>query len=309
MLSYLHGYHAGNAADVLKHSALVFCLDYLRKKEKPLLCVDTHAGAGLYNLTGADPKPRAEGSPHADSRQNREWEKGIGRLLETTEELPAMIASYVKLAYLRSLGLRPLGGEPVRYSGSPLIAAMSLRKGDRLVCFELHPGELDALKVSMAGICGEDWPLVEVRGEDGTAGLLSLLPPPSRRGLILIDPSWEDLSEYESIPQAVLKGLKRFPTGTFIIWYPLLALPRGKSHSSRCDLPPGDVLFGLSNGKRLRVELMTGKAESSPRLMYGSGLVIFNPPWTLRPALEEALPYLAKVLGGNEGSWQLCFTE
>jgi 23S rRNA (adenine2030-N6)-methyltransferase len=187
--------------------------------------------------------------------------------------------------------------------------ARILDKGDRLVCFELHPREAEALKASMAEIRGEKGgrPIIEVRWEDGPAGLKSLLPPPSRRGLILIDPSWEEQSEYESIPRSVQSGLKRFPEGTFIIWYPLLALPKGKAAVSS-SLP--EVLFGLSDGKRCRVELCTGTVHgspsgSSPRGMYGSGLVIFNPPWTLRSALEETLPYLAKVLGNKDGSWHL----
>jgi len=293
MLSYLHGYHAGNAADVLKHSVLAFCLDYLGEKEKPLLCVDTHSGAGFYDLSGAD------------GRQNTEWEKGIGCLLKAAGEPPAMIASYVNLCGINTL-----------YSGSSVIMARMLRKGDRLVCFELHPRELCTLGASMTEVRGEreDGPLIEVRGEDGAGGLRPLLPPPSRRGLVFVDPPWEDLSEYKSIPRAVTEGLRRFPEGTFIIWYPLLTVPKSAPRSSGEDTSLGDILYGLSGGKRrpravCRAELITGTTESSPRGMYGSGLVIFNPPWTLRPALEEALPYLAKVLGGKEGSWELNYGE
>ena len=274
MLSYLHGFHAGGAADVLKHSLLVFCLSYLKKKEKPLLCVDTHAGAGLYDLAG-----------------NREWwEKGLGLLLQSSAEYPPMIDAYVKLS-----------GNQTRcaYSGSPLIMAKMLAKGDRLVCFELHPREAEALKASIQELRDKGRLCIEVRREDGPAGLKSLLPPASRRALIHIDPSWEEQSEYESIPRAVQGALKRFPEGTFIVWYPLLALPKEKA----AGLPPlPDTLFGLSDGKRCRAELYTDTAGNSPRGMYGSGLVVFNPPWTLRAALEETLPYLAKVLG--QGNWR-----
>ena len=274
MLSYLHGFHAGNAADVLKHSMLMFCLSYLKKKEKPLLCVDTHAGAGFYDLGG-----------------NREWENGLGLLLRSGAEAPPMIDDYVK--FCRAQTRRG-------YSGSPLIMARMLAKGDRLVCFELHPREAETLKSVMAEIRGGGKPCVEVRREDGPAGLKSLLPPPSRRALIHIDPSWEEKSEYESIPRAVQSALKRFPEGTFIVWYPLLALPKEKA----AGLPPlPETLFGLSDGKRCLAELCTDTAENSPRGMYGSGLVVFNPPWTLRAALEEALPFLAKVLG--RGRWRL----
>ena len=256
---------------MLKHSLLVFCLSYLKKKEKPLLCVDTHAGAGRYDLTG-----------------NREWEKGLGLLLQSKEKRPAMIDAYIKSCTDRRF-----------YPGSPLHMARGLTKGDRLVCFELHPREAETLESSMTDVQGAGKPGIEVRRQDGPAGLASLLPPPSRRALIHIDPSWEQQSEYESIPRAVLSALKRFPEGVFIVWYPLLARQKEKASSLR------ETLFGLSDGKRCRAELCTGTAERSPRGMYGCGLVIFNPPWTLHAALEETLPYLANVLGGTEGNWQL----
>jgi len=286
MLSYLHGFHAGNAADVLKHSVLLFCLAYLKKKQTPLLCVDTHAGAGFYDLFGA-------GSP-----PNREWEKGMGLLLQASGELPSMITDYVTFC-----GGQTRPGLTEKYPGSPVIMARELTRGDRLVCFELHPREAEALKASMAELRDEGGgrPTIEVRREDGLGGLKSLLPPPSRRGLVLIDPSWEEQGEYESTPGIVQSGIRRFPEGTFIIWYPLLALPKEKA---AVPAPLPDMLFNLSDGKRCRVELCTGPVNS-PRLMYGSGLVIYNPPWTLRAALEETLPYLARVLGGEEGSWRL----
>ena len=300
MLSYLHGFHAGNSADVLKHSALIFCLEYLKKKENPVLCVDTHAGAGFYDLT--------EKSTH----RNKEWEQGLGQLLQTIKwsdkgaegitGIPPMIASYVKLICIEK-------NIPARYFGSPVIMAKILGKGDRLVCFELHPREAETLKASMAEIHGDVKPTIEVRREDGPEGLKALLPPPSRRGLILIDPSWEEKDEYENIPRAVESGLKHFPEGTFIIWYPLLALPKSKDSVSA---PIQDVLFNLSKVKHCRLELnirlpefMVGPIEKSPRNMYGSGLVIYNPPWTLRSALEETMPYLAKVLGEKGASWRL----
>ena len=290
MLSYLHAYHAGNAADVLKHSALLFCLRYLKKKTKPLLCVDTHAGSGFYWL------PDSAGSASRVSK-NREWEKGMGRLLQAAGEPPPMIADYMKLS------------EAQRYPGSPVIMARELAGSDRLVCYELHPQEFEALKVSMEGVRNErdERPTIELRHEDGPAGLKSLLPPVSRRGLILIDPSWEEKSEYESIPRSVQEGLGRFGEGTFIIWYPLLTRPR----LMEADVSLRDLLYGLSGGKRCRAELCSNAAddcsgnESSPRGMYGSGLVIYNPPWTLRSVFEDTLPYLALTLYNNKSAWHL----
>ena len=283
MLSYLHGFHAGGAADVLKHSVLVFCLAYLRKKEKPLLCADTHAGAGFYDLKGNA------------GAQNKEWNQGMGLLLRAPEKPPLAVSEYMKFA------------EERRYSGSPVIMARMLGKGDRLVCFELHPGEFETLKISMDEVRGKRNPFVELRkielrNEDGLGGLKSLLPPPSRRGLVFIDPSWEEQSEYENVPGTVQSALARFPEGTFIVWYPLLAVPKERAASAA---PIRDVLFSLTIGKRCRAELLVQAPENSPRGLYGSGLVIYNPPWTLRAALEETLPYLAKTLGRNAGSWKL----
>jgi len=304
MLSYLHSYHAGNAADVLKHSVLVFCINYLKKKAKPLLCVDTHAGSGFYDLSDTARIP------------NREWEKGIGRLREAAGDMPFMIADYVKLSekYL---------SEKHRYAGSSVLMARELTGGDRLVCYELHPREFEALKVSMEKstarphqgrgsppeVPGESGgrPTVELRRENGLGGFKALLPPPSRRGLVFIDPSWEEQSEYESVPGSVREGLKRFAEGIFIIWYPLLARPKLKEQGVSLR----DTLYELSDGKRCRVELFAEAAdpfpgtESSPRGMYGSGFVIYNPPWTLRAALEEALPWLALTLYNNGGGWHL----
>jgi len=286
MLSYLHGFHAGNAADVLKHSLLLFCLSYLKKKEKPLLCADTHAGVALYDLAGANPP-------------NREWHNGLGLLLPQTEKAPGMIDAYIKFC----------GGNTSQYPGSAAIMAKLLSKGDRLVCFELHPSQAELLAANIAAVSGSAaGTTIEVRREDGLTGLKSLLPPPSRRGLILIDPSWEEAAEYESVPRAIQSALKRFPEGTFIVWYPLLARHKKLDSKSAADI--ADTLFGLSQGKRCRAELYTeGGAVHSPRGMYGSGLVVFNPPWPLRAACEEALPYLAKTLGGADGGWRLDWEE
>jgi len=298
MLSYLHGFHAGNAADVLKHSLLIFCLSYLKKKEKPLLCVDTHAGAGFYDLAG-------------QKAPNREWENGLGLLLRQTEKPPEMIGAYLKLCGTTTADTDTT--QRRQYPGSPAIMAKLLTKGDRLVCFELHPRQAELLAANLAAPASgiRAGPTVEVRQQDGLAGLKSLLPPPSRRGLILIDPSWEQASEYENVPRAVQSSLKRFPEGTFIVWYPLLSQCKKPNDKAAAGNVFGaaalaDSLFALPTGKCCRVELYTqAKAVHSPRGMYGSGVVIFNPPWPLRAACEEALPYLAKTLGGNADGWRL----
>ena len=280
MLSYRHHFHAGNTADVLKHITLIFCLEYMTRKEKPILCVDTHAGAGLYRIW------------QDGKEENREWKNGIGKLLTFINSPDKVLITPASVT--RYLDLICGGGT---YSGSPLLMGKLLRKQDRLVCFELHPKDFEELQVIMATFThmsqGEA-PAIEIRREDGLS-LKSLLPPFSRRGLIFIDPPWEEKDEYEKIPQAVAGCLKRFPQGTYIIWYPLLAEPKTPVHESETM---GETLLKLYSGNRCCFELY-GSAitddANSPRGMYGSGLVIFNPPWVLRRALEEILPFLAGI--------------
>ena len=274
MLSYRHAFHAGNAADVLKHGALIFCLDYLGRKDAPYLCVDTHAGAGYYALD------------RGFAAQNREWEGGIGRLLDAAGEGTPPLAR-------RCLGL--LGGArraEYEYPGSPALIRALLRPQDRGVFFELHPQDYALLEANMAG----DSRLV-LRREDGLSALKALLPPRSRRACVFIDPPYERLEEYALARAALSEGLRRFPSGLYIIWYPLLGGGGVKARSA------GAGLMELYRGNRCRVELCTAPVRE--RGMYGSGLVIFNPPWTLKAALEEALPYFAGILGGGAGSWGL----
>jgi len=281
MLSYRHAFHAGSAADVLKHSALVFCLDYMEGKEKPLLCVDTHAGAGLYSLR--------EGY----AAQNREWEQGLGKLLGAQAELPPLLRRYLEVCFPGGIP-----AAPAEYPGSPLIMSRLLRPADRLACCELHPADYAACKTALPS-------RAELRQADGFASLKGFLPPPSRRGLVLIDPSYELKDDYERVLETLAMALKRFATGTYVVWYPLLR-----------DTPALAVgftgrLLDLCRGSRqpCRAELYTADRENtpanSPRGMYGSGLVICNPPWTLAAALAESLPVLARLAGIGETGWLL----
>jgi 23S rRNA (adenine2030-N6)-methyltransferase len=279
MLSYRHGFHAGNPADVLKHTVLVFCLEYLKQKEKPLLCIDTHGGAGLYPLNSGY------------GAKNREWEGGIGKLPGPADPCPPMLHCYRQI----------IAGYPGKYPGSPELIRTLIRPRDRAVCFELHPEDLGLLSELL-----REEGRISVRGEDSLAGLTGLLPPPSRRGLILIDPSYEEKTDYARIPEVLRKALRRFPQGTYIIWYPLLS-----RHGDSEQFP--EDLLSLFAGNRCGAELYTAlrdtPPDNSPRGMYGSGLVIFNPPWTLKAALEETLPVLASRMGTGEGGWKLRWEE
>jgi 23S rRNA (adenine2030-N6)-methyltransferase len=275
MLSYRHAFHAGNAADVLKHSVLIFCLDYMGQKEKPFLGVDTHAGAGSYSLS--------EGY----AAQNREWESGIGRLLplgslDGAAALPPLLRRYTAVMEKALM-------EGGRYPGSPELMGHLIRPQDRSVFFELHPADYAILDESF-----RDNRRCTIQQADGLAGLNPLLPPLSRRACVLIDPSYEIKEEYLLVPEAVRAALRRFSTGLYIIWYPLLA-PRHEAYA--------ESLMGLYEGNRCRLELRIG--EKRERGMYGNGLVIFNPPYTLRDAMEESLPVLAKLLGNHFGTWNM----
>ena len=201
MLSYRHAFHAGNHADVLKHIVLVQLLTYLNQKDKPYLYVDTHAGAGCYALD------------KGYAAQNAEFAEGIARLWKR-KDLPVAVAAYVDIVRR----LNP-SGELRLYPGSPWIAAEVMRPDDRLRLHELHPtdGRLLGENFSDAG------KRVQVLASEGLAGLKAAFPPPSRRGLALIDPSYEVKTDYAAVVDAVKDGLRRFATGTFAIWYPQLS--------------------------------------------------------------------------------------
>jgi 23S rRNA (adenine2030-N6)-methyltransferase len=175
------------------------------------------------------------------------------------------------------------------YPGSPALIRALLRPRDRVVCFELHPADFNILTQGL----GAD-PRFSLRREDGFAGLKGLLPPPSRRACIFIDPPYEVKEDYKTLPAALTEALRRFPTGLYIIWYPLL----GNRESS-----PAGALWAPHRGNKCRVELRT--APRTDRGMYGSGLVVYNPPWTLKAALENTLPVMAELLGREQGAWDL----
>ncbi|MDR2019825.1 MAG: 23S rRNA (adenine(2030)-N(6))-methyltransferase RlmJ [Treponema sp.] len=304
MLSYRHAFHAGGAADVLKHTVLVFCLDYLGQKEKPFLCIDTHAGAGLYVLTGGY------------AAQNREWESGVGRLRAWGKRLPPAFTRYLDLAEgspaknpgvpagSAGMGQAEKQASAPAYPGSPGFIQKLLRPQDRAACFELHPADFARL---CEGFGGDS--RFMIRREDGLAALKALLPPPSRRGCIFIDPSYEIKDDYRLVPNVLAEALGRFPRGIYIVWYPLLLNRAGASPVLRESLALPEKLTALYGGNRCRIELRSGffhsgafhgggnRERESAGTLFGSGLVIYNPPWTLKAAMDEALPVLAECLG------------
>jgi 23S rRNA (adenine2030-N6)-methyltransferase len=280
MLSYRHGFHAGNHADVLKHVVLVQLLRQLTKKDKPLWVIDTHAGAGSYSLE------------QGFAARKSEFADGIGRLW-SRDDLPAALADYV--GEVRAAN--PDGALRV-YPGSPQIALQVTRTQDRLRLFELHGNESRALEEHFAGAGRR----VAVVAGDGFKGLRAVLPPPSRRGLALIDPSYEIAEDYRAVRAAVRDGLERFATGTYAVWYP--QLQRRESENLPAELQR------IATGDWLHAWLRVKAPAADGFGLHGSGLFVFNPPWNLETALRPVMPALTKALGQDaQAAFGLTFRQ
>lgn len=267
MLSYRHGFHAGNFADVLKHTVLVHMLEYMIQKDKPLRIIDTHAGAGVYKLSG----PQAQ--------KNREFDSGIGQLWEGQQQ-PAAIARFVE--QVRTING---GGVLQLYPGSPLLAQTLMRPIDRLFLHELHPTDFQFLRD-----CMRDDKRIRVENEDGFAGLQALLPPPDRRALVLIDPSYEVKSDYQHVVKQIIQAHKRFSTGTYAIWYPVVLRQR---------IDEMELALKKSGIKNIQLIEFGIQPDSFEHGMTSSGMIVINPPWTLWAAMEETLPWLVDTLTEN----------
>jgi 23S rRNA (adenine2030-N6)-methyltransferase len=266
MLSYRHGFHAGNHADVLKHVALVLLLRILSRKDKAVLVVDTHAGAGSYSLE------------QGFAVRNAEFRDGIATLWERSD-LPAPVADY--LDQVRAINP---DGVLRNYPGSPRIALGVLRPQDRLRLFELHSTEGSILAEQFA----QGGRRVTVTAGDGFAGLKAVLPPPSRRGLVLIDPSYELVSDYRAVVAALRDGLQRFATGTYAIWYPLL------QRRESIELPA--KLRRAAGADWVDIALQVKAPSPEGRGLHGSGMFVVNPPWTFSAQMRSIMPWLTQAL-------------
>jgi 23S rRNA (adenine2030-N6)-methyltransferase len=244
---------------------------YLAQKDKPYWFIDTHAGAGAYGLDAGY------------ASQNAEHEAGIGKLWRQTD-LPPALAEYVEV--IRTINPN---GNLTLYPGSPYLASKLLREQDRMRLFELHPTDVDLLGKTFPDAGNK---IIVTRG-DGFAGLKALLPPPSRRALVLIDPSYEDKADYSHVFQALEDSLQRFATGVYAIWYPLLQRQEAQRLAER--------FARLKNVEWLNATLSVCAPSKDGFGMHGSGMFIVNPPWTLTESLREVLPYLARTLGVDGG--------
>ncbi len=277
-MNYRHAFHAGNFADVLKHIVLTLVIEHLLLKPAPFRVIDTHAGIGLYGLDSEQ------------AQKTGEWRDGIGRVLAAPpppEPVGRALAPY--LAAVRAEN--PPGGL-VRYPGSPLIARRLMRSDDRLVANELHPEDCATLRRALAGD-----PRAKVLELDAWVALKSLLPPKERRGVVLVDPPFEEAGELARMLDGLAAATRRFATGTFLLWYPVkdtAAVARFHAAAATLGLP-----------KLLLVEQMIRSPGAVPRL-DGSGLLVVNAPYTLKANLEPVLAWLTPLLAREAGSgWRI----
>jgi 23S rRNA (adenine2030-N6)-methyltransferase len=275
-VNYRHAFHAGNFADVMKHAILARLIDYLKKKPGAFRIIDTHAGTGRYDLTGDE----AQRSP--------EWRDGIARLLDAD---PAPDAAALLAPYLDAVRALNPGTELKTYPGSPLLARMLLRPQDRLSALELHPADAEALKALFAGDIQ-----ARVSQLDGWLALGAYVPPKERRGLVLVDPPFEAEGEWERLADGLAKAHRKWATGMFALWYPLKERREAEAFARR--------LRDAAIPRTLRAEL-TVAAPADPSRLYGSGMVVVNPPFTLEAELGAMLPELARILGGPAGGFRI----
>lgn len=269
-MNYRHAFHAGNFADVMKHVCLVALLRGLARKDSASFYLDTHAGAGDYDLTATP------------AQKTGEYRQGIARLLNAPGPLPPVLVDYLDV-------VRPLVGDgnaPRRYPGSPLIATALARPQDRLVACELNPLEFEALKATCQGP-------ISAQKADGYQALKALLPPRERRGLTLIDPPYERPDEFTRIPHELAAAHRRFATGIYALWYPL------KDEAPVAGLKRALKATGLR--RLLMVELrLTPLLQGG--VLHGCGVLVLNPPWGFAEQMQAAMPVLAKILSPDTGT-------
>ncbi|THT97953.1 23S rRNA (adenine(2030)-N(6))-methyltransferase RlmJ [Lampropedia puyangensis] len=291
MFSYRHAFHAGNHADVLKHTVLLATLDYLKQKDVALTLIDTHAGNGIYRLDGDF------------AQTSNESASGIQQLIATAtnaqEALDPTVARYLDMVrqFNDELSSRT---KRLVYPGSPALLQHSMRSQDQLHLFELQPADMRALQGNM-----EQGPYANhthVWHEESFKGSLRFLPPPSRRGLVLCDPSYELKTDYQQVSQWLSEALRKFATGTYLIWYPVI--PRPEAHELPRKLKAIarqagrgwlHTTLAIKSGGKPGVQLPGEKVERTG--MVASGMVVINPPYILREQLQKALPELVRALG------------
>ncbi|PJI45803.1 MAG: 23S rRNA (adenine(2030)-N(6))-methyltransferase RlmJ [Rhizobium sp.] len=277
-MNYRHIYHAGNFADVLKHAVLARLIVYLQQKDKAFRLLDTHAGIGLYDLSSEE------------AQKTGEWREGIGKLLDA--DLPAPVAT-ILAPYLDAVRSLNPEGEITLYPGSPKLARMLFRPQDRLSAMELHPDDCRRLARLFEG----DYQ-VRVTELDGWLALGAHLPPKEKRGIVLVDPPFEEEGEYDRLIEGLARAWRRFPGGVYCLWYPI------KKGAPIADFHEG--LKALEIPKMLCAELSV-KSDRDTTGLSGTGLIIVNPPFTLKDELHAALPELKRVMAQDRYASHRCF--
>ena len=292
MLSYQHIFHAGNHADILKHSVLIQVLDSLNKKDKPYTFFDTHSGSGLYDLT--------------DNRSLKtgEAQKGIEVISKLGGELPPALTRYLDFvsAYLKD----------ERYPGSPEIERSLMRKQDNLILSELHPQEIENLRNNMKAPLynKENNPEVQVHNRNGWEMLKALTPPATKRGAVLIDPSYEEISDYQLAADTICAVHKKWTNGIIMLWYPLLAHREGEIEAMLDRITEGaralnqnieiaDLrleVFDKDAHKEVSLDEFRASEGKNPPRLYGSGMLVLNTPWKLAEETQSVIDYVKSVI-------------
>ncbi|KAF7768729.1 23S rRNA (adenine2030-N6)-methyltransferase [Pseudoalteromonas citrea] len=271
MLSYRHSFHAGNPADIIKHLVLANVLEYMTRKDKPLDYIDTHSGAGFFELSSSD------------AQKTQEYLDGIAKLWQYDGDNDA-IKAFVDL--VKSFNEDTLAF----YPGSPKVAEQFLRRQDKGWFFELHPKDAVLLADNLAHKKS-----LRVRSEDGFKGLLGLVPPSSRRACVLMDPPYEIKTDYQQAAKMIIKAHKKFNSGTYMIWYPVV-------DRERIDLLEQTLIeSGVSNVQLF--ELATS-ADTPEHGMTASGMIVINAPWTLKSTMDTVLPELVKIVSDESGFYR-----
>lgn len=264
MLSYRHSFHAGNHADVLKHTVQSLIITALKEKEKPFLYLDTHAGAGRYQLSGE----------HAE--RTGEYLDGIAKIWQR-DDIPAELEPYMQAVHTYNHN-----GQLRYYPGSPLIARQLLREQDKLHLTELHPSDFPLLRNEF-----QKDSRTKVLRDDGYQQLKSQLPPLSRRGFVLIDPPYELKTDYQAVVKGIQEGHKRFATGVFALWYPVVLRQNIKRMLKELEAT------GIRNILQIELAVLP---DSDRYGMTASGMIVINPPWKLAAQMKSVLPWLHSVL-------------
>ncbi|SFB91466.1 23S rRNA (adenine2030-N6)-methyltransferase [Polaromonas sp. OV174] len=326
MFSYRHAFHAGNHADVLKHTTLIALMKYLTQKDTALTVIDTHAGAGLYRLDGdyTETSGEAQEGIFKLLSASKTTEAQAPRPSSATKKVASATTSDAKVTppangyawapalqdYLDLLrGLNPhfaQTGDPAHlkiYPGSPFIEQQFLSGRDKLKLFELHPTDFKSLSgnIEQLGVGRQ----VAVSREDGFEALKTFLPPPARRAMVLCDPSYEMKSDYGRVAVYMADAVKRFATGTYVVWYPII--PRPEAH----DLPRKLKTLAVKAGRSWLNATLTVKSSKLTTDTEGevvrpglpaSGMFVINPPHTLKAELQAALPQMVALLGQDRNA-------